>query len=217
MISTFLLVESKLFLRFIQASWRLLLSRWLLNNLKHIMKEELIKVKLFLFEGFFDCCKHSCELHFPSIAHQIKNLSQTAWNEGDFFITRHSNLHNIHIVFHLFARMEDYWFSDRQEFHSRSASLAGLRKIFQIISAYHIDTCTLPISLIKHPSVATKNVLIKNSEILFRSVKGFFMENSKSTKNLNAVKTTSFWIPWNVDAEMFDILRNTLCHFFKAQ
>ena len=74
---------------------------------------------------FFQRCKESTEFHFDDIDYQLKVIEDDfvrsapgdaiPIREGDFFITRHSNLPLVHIVFHLVIDFECktsllYWF-----------------------------------------------------------------------------------------------------------
>jgi Uncharacterised conserved protein (DUF2362) len=59
------------------------------------------------FKALFSRCHQSTEFHFPDIDSQLQTIendyvdNQKTVDEGDFFITRHSNLPLTQIVFHL--------------------------------------------------------------------------------------------------------------------
>ncbi|KAG0260500.1 hypothetical protein BG011_001869 [Mortierella polycephala] len=111
---------------------------------------------------FFKACQTSTELHFDSIEKQLEALEEgfplngTTLREGDFIITRHSNLPMIHVVFHLFygqpvsqmedslAPMQPNMFNQPGEFVPKPDFLAGLRNIIRTANRYEITTFSLP-------------------------------------------------------------------------
>ena len=61
---------------------------------------------------------------------------------GDFYITRHSNLSEVHTVFHLVT--DD---STRSEISSRHPVILSLRSIIKLCFKYDIMTLTIPLLL----------------------------------------------------------------------
>ena len=56
----------------------------------------------------------------------------TGIEEGDFYITKHSNLSEVHLVFHLAANANQLKSKDSQGINSRHPALLGLRNILKV-------------------------------------------------------------------------------------
>ncbi|KAF9418172.1 hypothetical protein BGZ94_009774 [Podila epigama] len=99
-------------------------------------------------QAFFQSCQTSTELHFESIEKQLEALEHdipldgSTLNEGDFIITRHSNLPMIHVVFHIFYNPTTY--SQSSDFPPKAGFLAGLRSILRTAHRYEITMLSLP-------------------------------------------------------------------------
>ncbi|KAG0333953.1 hypothetical protein BG004_000620 [Podila humilis] len=99
-------------------------------------------------QEFFQSCRTSTELHFDSIEKQLEALEQdipldgSTLSEGDFIITRHSNLPMIHVVFHLFYGPS--MFSQQSDFPPKPNFLAGLRSIIRTAHRYEITMLSIP-------------------------------------------------------------------------
>ncbi|CAG8438206.1 3856_t:CDS:10 [Funneliformis mosseae] len=108
-------------------------------------------------------------------------------NKGDFFITRHSNLPLIHVVFHLVIESESI---QKSELTPRSNAISGLRNILRTIDRFDITTISLPILLLpSHVDVFTatdqadESLLIRRGEVVLKCTKGFMMNNSRTIIN----------------------------------
>ncbi|KAG0022056.1 hypothetical protein BGZ80_001161 [Entomortierella chlamydospora] len=119
-----------------------------------------------LVQLFFKACQTSTELHFDSIEKQLEALETqfpldgSTLREGDFILTRHSNLPMIHVVFHLFygqlppSSGDDPsapppphqlpMFSQSNDFVPRPDFLAGLKNIIRTAHRYEITMLSLP-------------------------------------------------------------------------
>ncbi|KAF9114988.1 hypothetical protein BGX27_009316 [Mortierella sp. AM989] len=116
-------------------------------------------------QEFFKACQTSTELHFESIEKQLEALEAefpldgSTLREGDFILTRHSNLPMIHVVFHLFygqqlPRSEDpsapppghqpSMFSQSNDFVPKPDFLSGLKNIIRTAHRYEITMLSLP-------------------------------------------------------------------------
>ncbi|KAG0036446.1 hypothetical protein BGZ82_004186 [Podila clonocystis] len=88
------------------------------------------------------------ELHFDSIERQLEALEEdipldgSTLHEGDFIITRHSNLPMIHVVFHLFYSPST--FSQQSDFPPKPNFLSGLRSIIRTAHRYEITMLSIP-------------------------------------------------------------------------
>ena len=74
---------------------------------------------------------------------------------GDFYITRHSNLSEAHVVYHLVVDDVALRSSD---ITSRHASLLGLRNILKECCKHDITTLTLPLLLTHDMTEVTGDV-----------------------------------------------------------
>ena len=54
--------------------------------------------------------------------------------DGDFYVTKHSNLSEVHIVFHLVANESQLRSKDSSSINSRHPALLGLRNILKVIN-----------------------------------------------------------------------------------
>ncbi|KAF9359535.1 hypothetical protein BGX26_012083 [Mortierella sp. AD094] len=117
-------------------------------------------------QEFFKACQTSTELHFDSIEKQLEALETefpldgSTLREGDFILTRHSNLPMIHVVFHLFygqqppSSGEDPsapppahqlpMFSQSNDFVPKPDFLSGLKNIIRTAHRYEITMLSLP-------------------------------------------------------------------------
>lgn len=87
---------------------------------------------------------------------EVKNLNtqDAASNEksisklktGDFFITKHSNLSQSHVIFHLIS---DEPFNSPSEINSRHPVILGLRNILKTASKHDVTMLTIP-ALLRH-------------------------------------------------------------------
>ncbi|KAG0070447.1 hypothetical protein BGZ89_000690 [Linnemannia elongata] len=115
-------------------------------------------------QELFKACQTSTELHFDSIEKQLEALEDeipldgSTLQEGDFVLTRHSNLPMIHVVFHLFygsasdsaaAETEgtgagSNLFSQASSFVPKPDFLSGLRNIMRTAHRHEITMLSLP-------------------------------------------------------------------------
>ncbi|KAF8982315.1 hypothetical protein BGZ46_001484 [Entomortierella lignicola] len=117
-------------------------------------------------QEFFKACQTSTELHFDSIEKQLEALETefpldgSTLREGDFILTRHSNLPMIHVVFHLFYGQQSpssgedpsvpqtsYQlpiFTQPSDFVPKPDFLGGLKNIIRTAHRYEITMLSLP-------------------------------------------------------------------------
>lgn len=106
-----------------------------------------------------DLCKNasmSTEFHFNSIGQQIEDIQNELkmvkeragckLKPGDFFITRHSNLSQTHIIFHLIS---DEASNTPEDITSRHPVILGLRNILKTASRYDVTNLSIP-ALLRH-------------------------------------------------------------------
>ncbi|PKC04815.1 hypothetical protein RhiirA5_401257 [Rhizophagus irregularis] len=184
-------------------------------------------------KAFFKRCKESTDFHFEDVESQFDAIEKdfttsdhTVYSvqEGDFFITRHSNLPLVHIVFHLVIEFESI---QKSELTYRSNAINGLRIILKIIDRFDITSISLPILLL--PSdidifTATdqtdENMLIKRGELVLKCTKGFMMNNVSVPKHVTEkeqeTKTVTFLLNKDVSEQQFNNFRQLLTGIFRA-
>lgn len=92
---------------------------------------------------------------------------------GDVYITKHSNLHKVQIVYHLVVDET----LQSVEINSRHACLAGVRNIIRTAARYNTSTVHIPLLLIDRPDESTTIAwCLKRAEMVFKCVKGYLME-----------------------------------------
>lgn len=121
------------------------------------------------------CDKNGCEFHFPPIEEQkkqafryasaaAKNPSETKLSHmkiGDFYVTKHSNLSQVHSIFHLVANERKAVENSsvptspstpnktlkQSELSSRHPVILGLRNILKTCITNNVNTLTIPLLL----------------------------------------------------------------------
>lgn len=110
----------------------------------------------------FDFQFHSIDAQIESViacinsANGVFDAQKAKMNIGDFFITKHSNLSQTHVVFHLAAfdsssgssGSEDAMSSlKKSDLSSRHPVILGLRNILKTCMNHNIQTLTFPLLL----------------------------------------------------------------------
>ncbi|KAJ3058144.1 hypothetical protein HK102_010661, partial [Quaeritorhiza haematococci] len=104
-------------------------------------------------------CNQSTEFHFDDIETQLKQIEadlpkapngEPILKEGDFFVTKHSNLPMIHLVFHLVIEDD----SLNADVNGRSPLITGYRNILRTAARCDVHSLTLPLLLVPDEMVA---------------------------------------------------------------
>ncbi|KAK3564667.1 hypothetical protein QTP86_024534 [Hemibagrus guttatus] len=106
-----------------------------------------------------------------------KNIERNPANilPGEFYITRHSNLSEVHIVFHLCV--DDNVRSTNLT--ARDPAIMGLRNILKVCCTHDITTITVPLLLVHDMSEEmTIPWCLKRAELVFKCVKGEFHDGN---------------------------------------
>ncbi|KTG41830.1 hypothetical protein cypCar_00006531 [Cyprinus carpio] len=115
---------------------------------------------------------------------------------GEFYITRHSNLSEVHIVFHLCV--DDNVRSGN--ITARDPAIMGLRNILKVCCTHDITTITIPLLLVHDMSEEmTIPWCLKRAELVFKCVKGFMMEMASWDGGIS--RTVQFLVPQIKNAE----------------
>uniref|UniRef100_A0A667XFK2 FERRY endosomal RAB5 effector complex subunit 3 n=1 Tax=Myripristis murdjan TaxID=586833 RepID=A0A667XFK2_9TELE len=133
-----------------------------------------------------------------------KNVERNPSNilPGEFYITRHSNLSEVHVVFH--CCVDDNVRSGN--ITARDPAIMGLRNILKVCCTHDITTITVPLLLVHDMSEEmTIPWCLKRAELVFKCVKGFMMEMASWDGGIS--RTVQFLVP-QVRAEC------TMCDFW---
>lgn len=146
-------------------------------------------------------CQKSPELHFDTF-HSQRTAVQTkikqggALEPGDFFITQHSCLEHIHVVFHLAAGRNDVVFNpEAPDLYDRAPVLIGLTGILMAANQCGIASLAIPIMLVDegwHQAVSVPGTALKRAEKVLQRVKTFFLDYKGDDGSL---RTICFLVP----------------------
>ncbi|KAM9955468.1 hypothetical protein ACTFIW_010464 [Dictyostelium discoideum] len=166
---------------------------------------------------FIKYCNMSTELHFDSIDSQIHTFKQSLLKEeereeennnnnnniklsnGDFFITKHSNLSDVQVVFHLVIDSKNRTPLGGDNQLSTTSDIAkGLRNILLTASKYGIGNITIPICLTE----SELDLNVTNSNLLSRCVSVLSVTRASLTslQEMTSIKTVQFSLPSQLDS-----------------
>ncbi|CAL1264864.1 unnamed protein product [Larinioides sclopetarius] len=130
---------------------------------------------------------------------------------GDFYITRHSNLSEVHLVFHLVV--DDTLRS--ADVNSRHPVILGLRNILRVAHEHDVCTVTIPLLLVHEMSEEmTIQWCLKRAELMFKCIKGFMIEMASLVGD--ETRTVQFLVPKGISEELFSSLSNLLSATFRV-
>ncbi len=143
---------------------------------------------------------------------QSPDKETTSLKSGDFYVTRHSNLCETHILFHMVV-CDDMVTSGG--INSRHPVIMGLRNVLKTASLSDVTTLTIPLLLSHHMSEEmTVQWCMKRAELVFKCVKGFMME--VASWGGSDIKTLQFLVPRDIDQEVFTRLTGILASIFRT-
>ncbi|GFS13853.1 protein C12orf4 homolog [Elysia marginata] len=131
-------------------------------------------------------------------------------HSGDFFLTKHSNLSEVHVVFHLVSD-DNIRTSD---ITSRHPVILSIRNIIKLCFRYDIHTITIPL-LLTHEMTEEMTIpwCMKRAELMFKCVKGFMIE--MATYSSQESRTIQFLVPRGLSEEMFYQISNMIPSIFR--
>ncbi|KAG0314685.1 hypothetical protein BGZ99_007927, partial [Dissophora globulifera] len=168
-------------------------------------------------QEFFKACQTSTELHFDSIEKQLEALEDefpldgSTLQEGDFIMTRHSNLPMIHVVFHLFygpstPPKHDHsdssttspsstptptpssssthqlpMFSQSNDFIPKPGFLTGLRNVIRTAHRYEITMLSIPFLMM--PTAFEQQLVAQESNASSSAASGQHHPSSSSSSS----------------------------------
>ncbi|GLV42953.1 uncharacterized protein CBL_20509 [Carabus blaptoides fortunei] len=192
-----------------------------------------------MLKEFTQICQYSTEFHFPYCEDQLDKVrdsikiniavmdsqgkssqaiapqsrragSSKNLQTGDVFITRHSNLAQVHVIFHIVT--DDSLLS--KEINSRHAVLLGLRNILKTACSNDITSLTIPL-LLQYDMTEEMTVpwCTKRAELVFKCVKGFMIE--MASWGGSDLKNLQFLLPQSISDDVFMSLTAMLPNIFK--
>ncbi|XP_061826219.1 ferry endosomal RAB5 effector complex subunit 3 isoform X3 [Nerophis lumbriciformis] len=142
-----------------------------------------------------------------------KNVERNPSNisPGEFYVSRHSNLSEVQVVFHLCV--DDNVRSGN--ITARDPAIMGLRNILKVCCTHDVTTITVPLLLVHDMSEEmTIPWCLKRAELVFKCVKGFMMEMASWDGGIS--RTVQFLVPKSISEEMFYQLSNMLPQIFRV-
>jgi hypothetical protein len=132
-------------------------------------------------------------------------------NTGDFYLTRHSNLCETHVVFHMVV--DDTL--DNINISSRHPVIMGLRNVLKTACLNDITSLTVPLLLGHHMTEKmTVPWCLRRAELVFKCLKGFMME--MGGWGGSEIKTLQFLLPASIDQDVFLKLTAMLSTIFRV-
>ncbi|CAM1318661.1 C12orf4 (predicted) [Pycnogonum litorale] len=139
-----------------------------------------------------------------------EDKSRQTLNLGDFYVTRHSNLAEVHVVFHMIT--DDSLLSN--DVNSRHPVILGLRNILKTACEKDINTVTIPLLLVLEMSEEmTIQWCLKRAELVFKCIKGFMIETA--SWGGSETRTVQFLLPPGVSEDLFSSLSSMLPSIFR--
>lgn len=158
----------------------------------------------------------STEFHFDQIDDQLENIQDDIQNltdskrlkPGDFFVTRHSNLSQAHLIFHLACD------DSNVEMNSRHPCILGLRNILKFASRYDCHQLTIP-CLLRHEMSEEMTVpwCVRRAELILKCTKGFMIESSSWSGA--ELSTLQLLLPHNISEDLFLTVASMVPNIFR--
>ncbi|KAK3922873.1 Protein C12orf4-like protein [Frankliniella fusca] len=137
--------------------------------------------------------------------------SAGALRTGDVYVTRHSNLNEVHVVFHMV--IDDSLRSS--DMNSRHPAILGLRNVLKMACSNDVTTLTVPLLLAHHMTEEmTVAWCAKRAELVLKCVKGFMIE--MASWGGSELKNLQFVVPEGISDEVFVSLAAMLPSVFRV-
>lgn len=206
-----------------------------------LLVEDRINTYSGMMKHFAKICQQSgTEFHFPDLDKQLCLIQQSferrehskstasshqqqqqagadvalrpiTLNTGEIFITRHSNLAEVHVVFHLVV--DDS--VKLATINTRNPVIVGLRHALHTAVRHSITTISIPLLLFHEMTEEmTVSWCMKRAELILKCVKGFMMECTtwSGAESLNL----QFMVPKGISEEMFQSFSHLLSGIFRV-
>jgi len=137
-----------------------------------ILVEPDLTYKSSMGKEFLEASGATTDFHFDSIHVQLQKLKGVHLRTGDFFVTKHSNLSAIHVVFHLVIDINDPSMHP-DVFGPTSPAALGLRNIVLTASSCDINKLIIPGALLEPNKeiMAPEGVTHRRAEVILRVIK----------------------------------------------
>ena len=147
----------------------------------------------------------------PGSVEEIARRDFSVLQPGDFYLTKHSNLCENHVCFHM---VTDHTEQDNN-ISSRHPVIIGMRNILKTACLNEVTTITVPL-LLSHSMTEKMTVAwcLKRAELVFKCIKGFMME--MGGWGGTEIKTLQFLLPHNIDQDVFNKLTAMLSTIFRV-
>ncbi|XP_039289282.1 protein C12orf4 homolog [Nilaparvata lugens] len=179
--------------------------------------DQLEQVKATIKDGVAWRRKHMMQdspqqfLNLTSTEQQSRRSSTKNLQTGDVYLTHHSNLAEVHVVFHMVV--DDSVRSN--DINSRHPAILGLRNILKTACSNDITTITLPLLLMHEMTEEmTVNWCTKRAELVFKCVKGFMIE--MASWGGSDLKNLQFLVPKGISEDVFASLATMLPSIFRV-
>lgn len=170
---------------------------------------------------FAQLCNNLNDFHFDSFSKQIKHIQSRVMPAyagrrnlelADCYVTRHSNLANVHVVFHLVG--DDSLKTN--DINSRHPILASLRNILRVAHMYDIKTISIPLLLVDEmdEEILTVSWCLKRAELVLKCVKGYLIEMASLSTGVEQ-GTIQFLVPKGISEELFTSLASLIPEIFR--
>jgi hypothetical protein len=142
----------------------------------------------------------------------MESAGESTLRTGDFYITKHSNLSDVHVVFHLVS--DESVMSS--EVSSRHPIMLGLRNILKTAYLSDITTIALPLFLSHEMSEhMTMQWCLRRAELVFKCIKGFMIEMASLVPSHEGNRTIKFVLPEGIQEQLFSSLATMLPSIFR--
>ncbi|KAF6216125.1 hypothetical protein GE061_000463 [Apolygus lucorum] len=177
------------------------------------VEEQLESVREYVKEGIeWRKINAICDTNLLSFSEQQLRKSSTKYLQiGDVFITRHSNLSDAHVVFHMVA--DDSLKSG--DITSRHPAILGLRNVMKCACSNDVTTLTIPI-LLSHDMTEDMSLswCSKRAELVYKCVKGFMIE--MASWGGSELKNLQFLVPTSISEDIFTSLAGMVPSIFRV-
>ncbi|XP_030748676.1 protein C12orf4 homolog [Sitophilus oryzae] len=183
-----------------------------------------------LTHDFQEVCQRTTEFHFSHVEDQLEKISNVAQQyfknpqigsprnsnsellqTGDFYMTKHSNLAQVHVIFHMVT--DDTLRGS--DINSRHPVVLGLRHILKTACSNDITSLTIPLLLqYEMTEEMTINWCEKRAELVFKCVKGFMIE--MASWGGSELKNLQFMLPDDISQAVFTSMTEMLPRIFKV-
>ena len=129
---------------------------------------------------------------------------------GTCYVTRHSNLKQVHAVLHLVSTAYEV----QGDVSSRDLLLIGLKSALKIAAENNLDNLVIPLFLTQTlESYMDRAWCMKRAEVVFKCVKGFMIEIGST--GVTTSRTFHFILPKRTTSEIFYSISSMLPNIFR--